>query len=223
MISAAEFFSKYDALQKTASDAEREAWLISQCEMANPEGPQEQRVLSTMYNELGSFYKHRDMLEKGEEAFLKAKELWETSEKDANYATIINNLAGNYRMMGKFSEATELFEEAIELYKAHPETPKELSSSAYNNLALVYLDTGRFKEAAEMLQAAYDAMKDIPDCYYEKATANANMAIAYYKCGETDLVDEKMRIAEDLYLSGGLENTAEYRAFTQLKEILKKS
>ena len=106
MISAAEFFSEYDALQKTASDAEREAWLISQCEMANPEGPQEQRVLSTMYNELGSFYKHRDMLEKGEEAFLKAKELWETSEKDANYATIINNLAGNYRMMGKFSEAT---------------------------------------------------------------------------------------------------------------------
>ena len=65
MISAAEFFSEYDALQKTASDAEREAWLISQCEMANPEGPQEQRVLSTMYNELGSFYKHRDMLEKG--------------------------------------------------------------------------------------------------------------------------------------------------------------
>ena len=49
------------------------------------------------------------------------------------------------------------------------------------------------------------------------------MAIAYYKCGETDLVDEKMRIAEELYLSGGLENTAEYRAFTQLKEILKKS
>ena len=64
MISAAEFFSEYDALQKTASDAEREAWLISQCEMANPEGPQEQRVLSTMYNELGSFYKHRDMLER---------------------------------------------------------------------------------------------------------------------------------------------------------------
>ena len=162
------------------------------------------------------------MLEKGEEAFLKAKELWETSEKDANYATIINNLAGNYRLMKKFDEAVTLFQEAIELYQAHPETPKELSSSAYNNLALVYLDTGRFKEAAEMLPGAYDAMKDIPDCYYEKATAFANMAIAYYKCGETGLVDEKIRMADELYQAGHLEETQEYKAFLTLKEILQK-
>lgn len=220
MITVEEFFSEYDALQKSASDAEREAWLIAQCEMAQKEQPKEQKMISTMYNELGAFYKHRDMLEKAEEAFLKAKELWETSEKDANYATIINNLAGNYRMRGNFEEAIKLFEEAIELYKAHPETPKELSSSAFNNLALVYLDTGRFREAAQMLQGAYDAMKDIPDCYFEKATAFANMAVAYYKCGETELVKEKMQMAEDLYLKGGLENSQEYQAFLKLKEII---
>lgn len=144
-------------------------------------------------------------------------------EKDANYATIINNLAGNYRMRGNAGEAVRLFQQAIELYQNCPGTPKELVSSAYNNLALVYLDTGRFREAADMLEAACDEMKDIPECFFEKATACANMAIAYYKNGDTGLADEKIQQAEELYKKGCLENTPAYSSFLKLKEILKKS
>lgn len=222
MSSIEQFFSEYDSMQKICGDEELEFWLMAQCETAAQEHPEDPRMVSALYNELGAFYKHRGMLEKAEEAFIKSKTLWETSEKDANYATIINNLAGNYRLRGNFDEAIALFQEAIEVYRQYPETPKELSSSAFNNLALVYLDTGRFKEAADMLQAAYDEMKDIPDCYFEKATTFANMAVAYYKCGETDLVREKMQMADELYISGGLESTPEYQAFTNLKEILLK-
>ena len=217
-----QFFNEYDRMQKICGDEELEIWLISQCEIAAQEHPEDRRMISAMYNELGAFYKHRGILDKAEEAFLKAKELWETQEKDANYATIINNLAGNYRMRGNFNEAIALFQQAIEVYQQYPETPKELSSSAFNNLALVYLDTGRFREAADMLQAAYDAMKDIPDCYFEKATAFANMAVAYYKCGETDLMEEKLQMADELYQEGHLEDIPEYQAFIRLKEILKK-
>lgn len=222
MQSIEQIFSEYDKMVKTCSNEELESWLISHCEMAEKESPEDRKMLSALYNELGSFYKHRDMLEKGEEAFLKAKALLEepVPVEDANYATVINNLAGNYRLRGNYSEAISLFEQAIELYRKNPNTPKELVSSAYNNLALVYLDTGKFQEAAEMLQAACDEMNDIPECNYEKATAYANMAIAYYKCGKTELVEEKLQLADDLYKSGGLEDIPEYKAFIKLKEIL---
>ena len=217
-----QFFSEYDRMQKICSDEELESWLISQCEAVRKEQQEDQRIIWSLYNELGSFYKHRGMYEKGEAAFLNAKMLWKTPEKDANYATIINNLAGNYRLMGKYSEAVSLFEQAIELYRKYRETPKELVSSAYNNLALVYLDTGKFQEAADMLQAACDEMKDIPDCWFEKATAYANMAIAYYKSGETEMAKEKIQIADNLFKSGSLENTPAYQAFLKLKEMLEK-
>ena len=222
MKSIEELFAEYDRMQTTCSDEERESWLITQCETAVRECPDDGKLVGAIYNELGSFYKHRGKLAQAEEAFLKAKEAT-ASFHDINYATIINNLAGNYRMQGNFSEAAALFEQAIELYREHPETPKHIFSSAFNNLALVYLDTGRFREAADMLQAAYDKMKDIPECYYEKATAFANMAFAYYKCGEHDLAREKTEMADELYRSGGLENTPEYQAFLKMKEVLKSS
>ena len=150
-----QFFAEYDQLKKTLGEEELEFWLTAQCETFENEHPGEQKVAGALYNELGAFYKHRDNLEKAAEAFLKAKTYLEAAGKDANYATLINNLAGTYRLMGRYEDAIALFEEAIEVYQAHPETPKELSSSGYNNLALVYLDTGKFLEAADMLQAAF--------------------------------------------------------------------
>ena len=221
MKTAEQFFSEYDSMKTTLKEAELEAWLIEQCETAARECPDDGRLVGALYNELGAFYKHRGLLEKAEEAFLKAKDAAEPLQ-DANYATIINNLAGNYRMRGNFGEAVALFQEAIEVYRNHPETPKSIFSSAYNNLALVYLDTGRFREAADMLQAAYDEMKDFPEYAHEKATALANMAVAYYKCGETGLFEEKIRMADEEYKIGGLTNTPEYLAFQQMQEILRK-
>lgn len=217
------FFAEYDRMQQTCTAQELEAWLITQCEAHEQDCPDDKRMSGALYNELASFYKHRGMLEQAEKAFLKSKALWETEEKDANYATIINNLAGTYRLLGNYDEAARLFQESIELYQQYPQTPKELSSSAYNNLALVYMDTGRFQEAAQMLQAAYDEMKDTPECFTEKATTFANMAFAYYKNGDLDLADEKVRIADDFYKNGNLENTPDYQAFLKVKEILQKS
>ena len=218
-----QFFSEYDQMQKTCSGQELEAWLLAQCDAHEQDYPDDQRMTGALYNELASFYKHRNVLDKAEEAFLKAKELWEPLEKDANYATIINNLAGTYRLLGKYDEAAALFDEAIELYRQHPETPKELSSSAFNNLALVYMDTGKYEEAAKMLQAAYDEMKDTPGCYMEKATTYANMAVAYYKNGDDAKTREKLERAEELYRSGNLEETPEYQTFLKMKEILMRS
>ena len=217
------FFEEFDRMQKSCSTEELEAWLTEQCETARKEHPEEPKLISSLYNELGSFYRHRGMLEKGKEAFLQAKALWEPLEKDANYATIINNMAGNYRMMGSFDEAVSLFQEAIEVYRKYPETPKNLVSSAFNNLALVYLDTGKFSEAADMMQAAYEVLEEAPGFEHEKATTFANMAIAYFKCGKTDLAGEKLQLAETQYKNAGLENTPEFQAFLKLKEALKTS
>lgn len=221
MRSVGQFFSEYDSRKKTCGDEELEFWLRSQCETAARECPDDGRMIGALFNELGAFYKHRGRLEEAEAAFLKAKEAAEPLQ-DANYATIVNNLAGNFRMRGNFPASIALFQEAIAVYQNCPETPKEIFSSAYNNLALVYLDTGSFREAAEMLQAAYDFMQEIPGCFYEKATALANKAFACFKCGDAAAAKEAVQTADALYLEGGLSGSPEYQAFLKMKEIVEK-
>ena len=214
-----EIFAELDRMQKTCTEEEIEEWLVLKCRQSEQEEPADPLIISSLYNELGSFYRHRNKPEKGAEAFLKAKVAAQPFQ-DANYATIINNLAGDYRMMGNYDEAIALFQEAIDLYQKFPETPKSLVSSGYNNLALVYMDMKQYGKAAELLQSAAECLAQAEGCYFEKATNYANMAVALYNNKEKDLAIEKVRMADELYKSGGLETIPEYAAFLKLKEII---
>ena len=145
--SIGEVIAEVDALLKAGEDAGAEARLqeaIASCAEAEPGNVVGRSVL---LNELGSFYRHRGIFDKGEEAFLKAKELLEEirgyayqmdgpQEGDssccqegptqiiytnrtmtANYATTLNNLAGLYRMSKQLQKAAETFDAAIKAYE----------------------------------------------------------------------------------------------------------
>lgn len=248
-----ELLSVYDAMKDSASAAEQEEWLLQACAEAESLEPDQILKISVLYNELGSFYRYQRRLEEGEAAFLKAKAYMETKvcenvtgckccyytaslpddlfgfeesspeSKTANYATILNNLAGNYRLQKRFEEAEDLFKQAIAIYNEHPEIPTALLCSAYNNLALVYLDQGRYKEAVRVFSGILEKLKSSPGDLHEKATTCANMAVAWLQDQNREQAAACIREAETYYQAGGLTNTQEYKAFQELKKVLQES
>ena len=66
-----------DSLYETKTDAEIEAWLAAKCAELDAAAPEERHSRSALYNELGGFYRARGVYDKGEAAFLKAKDILE--------------------------------------------------------------------------------------------------------------------------------------------------
>ena len=75
-----------------------------------------------------------------------------------SYATVLNNLAGTYRLAGKYEEAADLFNESALIYSTTIGKDNSYYCSILNNLALVYQDMKEYDKAEEMLT---DALKSV--------------------------------------------------------------
>lgn len=197
--------AEYDAMCESASSGELEEWMKRTCARYDEENSGDFAGRATLYNELGSFYRHRGILDKGETAFCTAKTLLEMSvqpdgnglcEREklpdgrcgvltADYATTLNNLAGLYRMAKRFEEAEDLFAQAESIYRADKNTPEDLLASCRNNLGLVYMDQGRWAEAMDCFESAIAILRSAPEKEYERATTDGNMAVALARLGRT--------------------------------------
>ncbi|HIK42106.1 tetratricopeptide repeat protein, partial [Thermoleptolyngbya sp. M55_K2018_002] len=127
--------------------------LLQNVEQQNPADP----LLGTLYAQLGRIYARR--LETGEaldypaelaqaiEYFERAIALQEKNEQSIDLAASLNNLAGLYQSMGRYSEVEPLYGRSLaireaQLGKDHPDTATSL-----NNLAGLYQSMGRYSEA----------------------------------------------------------------------------
>ena len=246
---AEELIKKYDQLVSQENDEKTEQWLLETCSAYDAEYPDDISGRCALYNEAGSFYRHRDRAKESISWFLKAKSLMETPvqqaqsgckscyytaefpdeiygfketsfERTVNYANTINNLAGAYRLTGQFEEAKELFQKAIEIYEPNENIPEPFLCSAFNNLALVFLDLGEEEAALVRFRKALAILEKTDDNYFEKATTCANMAVAYYRLKQARETEGCMRSAEQYYLAGGLENSPAFQAFLNLKKMI---
>ena len=154
------------------------------------------RLISTTQEpkmELGGIARRNRWLEKGEKAFLKAKEALESAGiRDGNYATTINNLAGHYRVAGDFERSARYFSLCRELYEAMPELPVDVLASVCNNLGLLHLDAKRYSEAMDEFLRAGEMIVSIPENHYVQAVTAGNRAYAHYGLGERDAAREWM-------------------------------
>ena len=176
-----QIMSEYDAMLANGSaPGDIENFLTSSCASYDTEHPGDLTGRSALYNELGGFYRHNNMLDKGERAFLNARGLIEESghTDSADYATTLNNLAGLYRMKKQFDEAIELFFAARELYSKHSEVPPQLAASRGNNLGLVYLDLGRYEDALSEFRDSLKMMEGVQGSDYEHAATYGNIYAA---------------------------------------------
>ena len=76
--------------------------------------------LVAVHNELGSFYRGTSRYAESLEAFQAAGEeiVCRMGADCVEYATLLNNMAGTYRLMGRPAEALELFRQAIDIYQS---------------------------------------------------------------------------------------------------------
>lgn len=240
---------EYDQLAETLDDAALEAWLVDVCAAAEKEEPKDYRGCCALYNELGAYYRARCEFKKGELAFRRAQLLLETAIREeepescccccgdadngrgyvfkhsadsVDYATTLNNLAGLYRMDGRYDEAIEVFKEAKYIYEANPGAPGDLVASCNNNLGLVYLDQKRYDEALKCFNFAMIQVGDTPEYAMARATTSGNMAFALAGLGRREEAAEKMENAAELFLAAAGEDSDLYKASRSLADQLRK-
>ncbi len=221
-----EVFAEYDRQCGVLSDSELEVWLNDAFTKYRVENSDDFIGQSAILNELGGFYRCRGIFDKGEQAFLMAKELLDSinNTESLDYATTLNNLAGLYRLTGKFEKALEMFDASQALYeKSEKSAPPELYASCLNNKGLVYQDMGRFKDAMEHFEKALALINDIPNNGYVIATTLSNIAFASGGLGDKEKAALCIDKAADIFRQEMGENSPIYLSCLKAKERLLKS
>ena len=109
-----DFFRELDEVYATGRSEAVECFLTEKTAQACP-----RRLRIAANNELGSFYRGSSRFEESVAAFRAAAELTacEMGKESLEYATVLNNLAGTFRLMGRQEDALSLFRQAGELYR----------------------------------------------------------------------------------------------------------
>jgi tetratricopeptide (TPR) repeat protein len=69
-------------------------------------------------------------------------------------ATSLNNLAGLYRSIGKYSEALPLYERALQIREQQLGADHPNTAISLNNLAALYYSIGKYSEALPLYERA---------------------------------------------------------------------
>ncbi|MCB4781415.1 MAG: tetratricopeptide repeat protein, partial [Sulfurovum sp.] len=123
--------------------------------------------------------------EKGIELALKAKELIEGEEDNAEMLVDINNTIGRFYIhLAKYDKAIELLEETltIELGENHPGT-----ATSYNNIGSVWKSKGEYDKAIEYCEKALKIrLATLGENHPSTATSYNNIGSAWNSKGEYD-------------------------------------
>lgn len=157
-------------------------------------------------NEMACFYRGISKWEPCIDTFreLMAEMEFSGLQETEQYALAVINMAGAYRLIGKFDKALELFEKAAGILKAIDCTNDYDWASLYNNTGLVYQDQENLPKAVEYFEKAIEYTRKVEDNEAELATALSNLSLAYYRTG--DLEKAGKAISESLEIFRTLDN-----------------
>lgn len=177
----ADYIKEIDAAWAVVPHNELEACLLELAERVKRDHGSETPVYGSMVNELGAFYKGEGRFEEAERCFIRASELiWGKSGAET-YATVLNNLAGTHRLMGKLREAENEFRECISLYRSSIGTRHVLYAAALNNLSLVCMEQNDLQDAAKYQSEAAEVLAGLPQCRDELAVSLINLGMLYQR------------------------------------------
>lgn len=140
----------------------------------------------------------------------------------ADYATVLNNLAGLYRMAGDNDRALSTFDKALEHYAALDDVPGDVYASCFNNKGLVYLRMQKGKEALELFEKALSIGEKAENSDSVMGTTFSNMAFAYIYMGDKASALSVLTKAEECFTRLGEQGESMLRSCRELEMNLKK-
>lgn len=202
--------AELDTLLKAGEDEKAEETLIKAIDRHIEAEPEDVVGQSVLWNELGSFYRSRGVLDKGEQAFLKAKELLERIRGYVYTVDASARTAGCCTCGGHGCDTA--FEKSVDgeprgrveiLYGNESMTANY--ATTLNNLAGLYRMDKRFPEALDLFDAAirvYEGCAETvsPDYF---ASGYNNKGLVYLDMRDTARARAMFRRAEEILGGNG--------------------
>ena len=153
-------------------------------------------MIVTICNELGTLYRGTGQFKKAEEIFGVARDNIITflGKDNMEYATILNNIAGNKRLQGDLEGAEKMFLECADIYEKTVGKDTLLYCSLLNNIALVYQEQQKYEESEKYLLDSLAILEKRDDSKQELAITLCNLGTLYlgmkkYEEGEKYIKD----------------------------------
>ncbi len=138
------------------------------------------------YNELGVFCRDNGRLPQSLESFEKARAVADAHPGLAcgEYAALLNNMAGTYRLMGQTEKAIEVLLQAAELCRRDRKQGTYAYVGVLRNLAMAYWADGQPECAIRRLQEALPLLQILPEHRHETAVIYSNLTALYHAAGD---------------------------------------
>ena len=145
-------------------------------------------LMIAVYNEMGSFYRGVSRYRESAAAFQVSREeiALRVGCGSMEYATVLNNMAGTYRLAGHPDKAVALFREAIGIYQQNHAEKTYPYASVLNNIALAYRETGEIGSAISCLEEALALIQEMPDHRHEVAVTCSNLTALCFRAGQRE-------------------------------------
>jgi tetratricopeptide (TPR) repeat protein len=189
---------------------ELESFLCNGVEQARNEG--DKGALLVIINELMGLYRVTGKFDEcnacANEALGVSKELG--IEGTVNYGTVLLNVATAYRVMKRYDEAEELYNQVKVIFDNSFTGADYRMATLYNNVSLLYGETGRFQEAKEQLYKALDMISTLQQSEVEIAITHINIGNLCFSLHEYDEGIANMRTAVDIFEKNGACDDSHY-------------
>lgn len=196
-----EVIARADAFQAAGEDGEAEKLLLEANEKYTEEAPDDVVGQSVLLNELGGFYRNRGFFGKGEEAYLRAKDLL---EEIRGHAYTVDGPAPAPCCCACGGYVREEAQRHTEIVYTN-ERMTENYATTLNNLAGLYRMSGQLQKAADMFDAAIKIYEDCgervsPD---HLASGYNNKGLVYLDMQDADKARAMFLTAKAILERGG--------------------
>ena len=132
-------------------------------------------------NELIGYYRVQGPYEEGEKCIRSAFDLirYMGIMGTMNHATTLLNAGTAKRVMKKFDEAGDYYDQAYEIYKREIVEPDYRMATFYNNRSLLYAEMGQPKKAKKDLLQALELIQQLQGSDVEIAITHVNIGNIY--------------------------------------------
>lgn len=206
----------YDELKNycESGDIQKIEEYLSNCELHLSKTMRGRGILISIYNEEGFFYRSIGQYQKSIVAFEKARQeiIFRFGEDCTEYATLLNNMAGTYRMDGQRNKAIQYFLEAIKVYEKIGEGQTYPYASVQNNLALAYKQNNQTKEAIFHLEKALNLILKMPEHQSEMVAIYSNLTTLYSQLEDETTAKKYLDLALQIFEECKEEENIHYAA-----------